>query len=122
MGEKHNEKEPLLPFDKNATIYHLVNSDDDYEECKNWEEDGDSDYIMSEFEDDNEEGAVEDENEGEEVHDFDEITESDDSGAEMVIENPFEEVEPASSSGVKLEAVSLDNIITSGRRRNQHFF
>jgi hypothetical protein len=63
-----------------------------------------------------------------EADDFDEVVsaedeeeEEDGSGAEMVIENPFEEVEPASPSGVKLEAVSLDNIITSGRSRNQYF-
>ena len=117
--DNFSEKEPLLPFDKNATIRHLVSDAAVDEDDKDWDDD-DSEYVMSEveYQEVGEEAAADD---------FDVITEpeeddDDGSGAEMVIENPFEEVEPASPSGVKLEAVSLDNIIPTGRRRNQQLF
>lgn len=118
--DNFSEKEPLLPFDKNATIRHLVSDGAVDEDDKEWDDD-DSEYVMSEveYQEVGEEAAADD---------FDVITEpeedddDDGSGAEMVIENPFEDVEPASPSGVKLEAVSLDNIIPTGRRRNQQLF
>lgn len=123
QGEKG--KESLLPVDKDFDVRPFMRSiikaeEEEGEEAKEEWDDDDSEYVMSEIEDDEfqEDGEAE-------LDDFDEITEPEDddsSGAEMVIENPFEEVEPASPSGVKLEAISLENIITSGRRRNQQFF
>jgi hypothetical protein len=51
--------------------------------------------------------------------DDDDDLDEDSEGAEMVIEDPFEEVPalPESEGGVKIEPISLDNILPSSQRR-----
>jgi hypothetical protein len=132
------ERETLLPvLDKSATIHTLMRQiDEEVEEVnsKDWklEDDDDEVYVMSEDDFRNEEEANGQEGdinneEGEDGQfqemdenssDFSEYSEGD---AEMVIEDPFEPVLPQDDQGDKhpLEAISLDNIIPSGRRRNQ---
>lgn len=143
LNTNENAKETLLPVDPNATIHHLLSkkrrnnseSEEEDEEGKEWMvEEQDSEFVLSEFEEEAN-GSPNTTTIINEADDFDEITSSDQdskdyesedededgegSGAEMIVENPFEPVEPNTPSGVKLEPISLDNIIPSGRRRNQ---
>jgi hypothetical protein len=132
------ERETLLPvLDKSATIHTLMRQiDEEVEEVnsKEWklEDDDDEVYVMSEDDFQYEEEVIVQEGdlnneEGEDGQfqemddnssDYSEFSEGD---AEMVIEDPFEPVLPQDDQGDKhpLEAISLDNIIPSGRRRNQ---
>lgn len=118
-GQRGGEKsgETLLPvLDPSATAKALLDDsrfDEDEEDDVYMEivdEDGFSDHSISEAESDFEMCKEDDDAVEEEDEDLD--------GAEMVIEDPFEEVPslPAAEGGVKIEALSLDNILPTSRR------
>ena len=137
--DRQQEKETLLPvLDKTATIRTLmsrIDKEDEEISGKEWElEDEDDEvYVMSE--DDfhfDEESVLQADvagGENDEMANFthfqvpeeesSEASEYSEGDAEIVIEDPFEPATDEHGDKSKIEEISLDNIIPSGRRRNQ---